>query len=393
MTDLSTTNKAFTTPSGTTPFNVDVTICNLSDDADTKDFVVYIDGELNSLTNWTKLNATTIQYGGTAFDSTYDGEVRRVTPPGRIQEMSYGDKIDVTYYEAELNKLARQAYEYELNGIGPSSTVVSYIPIDDAYNSSEWDADTIYPPTRNAVRDVMETKAPIASPTFTGTPTAPTPTAGDSSTKVSTTAFVATHVSSALSNSPTLGGNPTCSKSQDSFLDDDTGIATTAWVQDEFVKRYRLKVYRKTSNQSLNATGSYLIYNNDSDTGFFDLDSAYNTSTGVYTAPLTGWYKVMLKPYISATYTTTTTIYAYTWLDINSGGFGSGPVLHMSQAYSTAIFHYSSTTADVYLSSTDTVRIGITFQNSNFSSAYSYNVSPDTNGNCANSLVIYYLGA
>lgn len=33
--------------------------------------------------------------------------------------------------------------------------------------------------------------APLASPTFTGTPTAPTPTAGDNSTKLATTAFVA----------------------------------------------------------------------------------------------------------------------------------------------------------------------------------------------------------
>ena len=34
-------------------------------------------------------------------------------------------------------------------------------------------------------------KAPIASPAFTGTPTAPTPAAGDDSTKVATSAFVA----------------------------------------------------------------------------------------------------------------------------------------------------------------------------------------------------------
>jgi hypothetical protein len=32
--------------------------------------------------------------------------------------------------------------------------------------------------------------APIASPTFTGTPTAPTPTSGDDSTKIATTAYV-----------------------------------------------------------------------------------------------------------------------------------------------------------------------------------------------------------
>jgi len=34
-------------------------------------------------------------------------------------------------------------------------------------------------------------KAPLASPAFTGTPTAPTPTVGDNSTKLATTAFVA----------------------------------------------------------------------------------------------------------------------------------------------------------------------------------------------------------
>lgn len=36
--------------------------------------------------------------------------------------------------------------------------------------------------------------APIASPTFTGTPAAPTPTAGDNSTKLATTAFVETRI-------------------------------------------------------------------------------------------------------------------------------------------------------------------------------------------------------
>lgn len=38
--------------------------------------------------------------------------------------------------------------------------------------------------------------APLASPALTGTPTAPTPTTGDSSTKLATTAFVATAIAS-----------------------------------------------------------------------------------------------------------------------------------------------------------------------------------------------------
>ena len=40
------------------------------------------------------------------------------------------------------------------------------------------------------IQMALALKAPLASPAFTGTPTAPTPTAGDNSTKVATTAFV-----------------------------------------------------------------------------------------------------------------------------------------------------------------------------------------------------------
>lgn len=42
----------------------------------------------------------------------------------------------------------------------------------------------------SAVQTQMDLKAPIASPTFTGIPAAPTPTAGDSTTQIATTAFV-----------------------------------------------------------------------------------------------------------------------------------------------------------------------------------------------------------
>ena len=43
----------------------------------------------------------------------------------------------------------------------------------------------------NVLYDLRDTeKAPLASPAFTGTPTAPTPSAGDSSTKIATTAYV-----------------------------------------------------------------------------------------------------------------------------------------------------------------------------------------------------------
>lgn len=49
--------------------------------------------------------------------------------------------------------------------------------------------------TKTYVDTAVATKASLASPTFTGTPTAPTPTVGDNSTKISTTAFVANTLS------------------------------------------------------------------------------------------------------------------------------------------------------------------------------------------------------
>jgi hypothetical protein len=101
------------------------------------------------------------------------------------------------------------------------------------------------------------TYAPLASPTFTGTPSLPTGTAGvtqsagDSSTKLATTAFVATATSGFLSTStasstyltqssaastyaplasPTFTGAPTAPPVSGS-TDSSTKLATTAFVQ------------------------------------------------------------------------------------------------------------------------------------------------------------------
>ena len=69
----------------------------------------------------------------------------------------------------------------------------------------------------------------LSSPTFTGTVTVPTPTAGDNSTKAATTAFVAT--SFATLASPTLTGTPAAPTA--SANTNTTQIATTAFVMTE----------------------------------------------------------------------------------------------------------------------------------------------------------------
>ena len=52
------------------------------------------------------------------------------------------------------------------------------------------DGTTTVAPSQNAVFDALALKAPLASPALTGTPTAPTATAGTNTTQVATTAFV-----------------------------------------------------------------------------------------------------------------------------------------------------------------------------------------------------------
>lgn len=62
--------------------------------------------------------------------------------------------------------------------------------------------------------DMIDEKADIASPAFTGTPTAPTPTAGDDSTKIATTAFV-------------QGMKPTVIKNGDIFQSGSTSLPSS----------------------------------------------------------------------------------------------------------------------------------------------------------------------
>ena len=72
----------------------------------------------------------------------------------------------------------------------------------------------------------LSSYAPIASPTFTGTPAAPTASPGTNTTQLATTAFVAT--SFAPLASPALTGTPTAPTQ--SVNDNSTNVATTAYV-------------------------------------------------------------------------------------------------------------------------------------------------------------------
>jgi len=99
-----------------------------------------------------------------------------------------------------------------------------------------------------------------ASPTFTGTVTIPTPTAGDDSTKAASTAFVV--ASFATKASPTFTGTVTVPTP--SANDNSTKAASTAYVQTE-LGDYALKASPTfTGDVTLNAQGDLRFADSDS---------------------------------------------------------------------------------------------------------------------------------
>lgn len=104
--------------------------------------------------------------------------------------------------------------------------------------------------------DLDTTKADLASPALTGNPTAPTQTAGDNSTKIATTAYVETAVSTITSES--------------------TAAATHSLTT---VASQKVLVWAKGSALSSNITTVTLSYNGVSkDTVVVDPSSAGNKS-------------------------------------------------------------------------------------------------------------------
>lgn len=136
----------------------------------------------------------------------------------------------------------------------------------------------------SAANAVIATLAPIASPTFTGTPIATTPSLGDNSTKIATTAYVMTQdtlrksyvdtvvnanvalLTTAIDNavsvkantdSPTLTGTP---RTQTPLIgDNSTRLATTAYVMSQDAIR---RVYVDTNINSNIATLNTAVNNN-----------------------------------------------------------------------------------------------------------------------------------
>jgi len=233
MVDNSTQNVT-TTQSGT-GWTVDVTPCNLDPDTSIKDFLVLIDGNVESNTNFNKLSQTSIEYTGPSISSS-NVEIRRVTPPDRIQEVSFGAKFSSALWEAELNRQSRIAFESALNG-APGSAGFTAPQIKDDPFSSSWNGDQTDGASRNALYDEITLRAPKQSPTIdnlgltaiAGNNTAPTVGISNDNNIIATTSFVHDRIDQDLSDDPTLGDGSTLNVSP-SVSDDSDQIATTSFV-------------------------------------------------------------------------------------------------------------------------------------------------------------------
>lgn len=216
-----------------TGFTIDVTACDLLDDLTVKDFLVLHNSGQVSNALYTKTSPTLLTYTGASIPPT-TVEVRRKTPNNVVQEVNYADRFSSDLWNKELDRIIRWREEADLNGVGFSSIVSAPIPKDDVY-SAAWDGDVSFPATRNVLYDKFELmdglKANLASPTFTGTPVAPTPGTADNSTRIATTAYVKNNLTSyATLVSPALTGSP--SAPTPPLATDNTRLANTEWVRD-----------------------------------------------------------------------------------------------------------------------------------------------------------------
>lgn len=92
--------------------------------------------------------------------------------------------------------------------------------------------------------------APLDSPAFTGTPTAPTPSLGDSSENIATTQFVQETITTGLVNAA-LTGTPTAPTAAPGTLT--TQVATTAFVGAEITRAPQMMVFTSSSSFTIPA--------------------------------------------------------------------------------------------------------------------------------------------
>ena len=210
-----------------TGFTVDVTDANLSPDLNVKDFLVFVNDVLNTNGNWQKTSRVQLTYVGTSLTNA-NILIRRNTIVTQFQQVEHLQSLSSTLWNTLVGSLIRLAEEYQIYGVGPEAISGGGVTLLNTPYSSSWDDDVVNGATRNALYDIIETKADLASPVFTGTPTVPDQAPGQNNQTIANTAYV--DATFAPLASPVLTGAP--STTTPAKADSSTRIANTQHVKD-----------------------------------------------------------------------------------------------------------------------------------------------------------------
>ncbi|BBD59513.1 hypothetical protein NIES2109_23000 [Nostoc sp. HK-01] len=172
------------------------------------------------------------------------------------------------------------------------------------------------------VKSNLSSYAPIASPALTGTPTAPTPTAGNNTTQISTTAFIQSALSSyAPLSSPTFTGDPKAPTPV--WGDSDTSISTTAFVRNYFtpVAQVEKTTSQNTGNNNFSTVdgGSVITFNST----IIDTDSTISGNSIILPSGRGGFYGIFMNLTIGTTSSASATHKHACYLRINRSGVDS----------------------------------------------------------------------
>ena len=153
-----------------TSFTIDTTAANLSEDLNTKDFLVL--DQTNEVTlsnvNFTKTSQTVLSYSGADIGTDISLEVRRNTPVERFQIQQFGNKFDSSVYNEETDRILGRIFEITLFGAGATEFFIP-TPQNQAYGAT-WATDLVRGRTANVLYDEMELMPRLAdNETITGT--------------------------------------------------------------------------------------------------------------------------------------------------------------------------------------------------------------------------------
>lgn len=121
---------------------------------------------------------------------TVTGKAVNITVPTSLSDLTNDANYvtDASYVHTDNN--LTDTLLTKLNGIEAGATKTT---VDSALSDS-----SANPVQNKVINTALAAKAPLASPTFTGTPKAPTATAGTNTTQIATTEFVSTAITNAI---------------------------------------------------------------------------------------------------------------------------------------------------------------------------------------------------